>query len=78
MDVAFLALNRLFVIWCKAARMGNPEAPKANDTLYKFSEIKNPVGGLGTRGLLASYRALRGAENAWRQFWESNWSVGMI
>lgn len=62
LDVAFMARNRLFVIECKTARMDKPEAPKANDTLFKLSEICKRVGGLGTRGLLASYRPLRDAE----------------
>ncbi|PKO63649.1 MAG: hypothetical protein CVU23_09960 [Betaproteobacteria bacterium HGW-Betaproteobacteria-17] len=62
LDVAFMARNRLFVIECKTARMDRPEAPKANDTLFKLSEVSKRVGGLGTRGLLASYRPLREPE----------------
>jgi hypothetical protein len=62
LDVAFMARNRLFVIECKTARMDKPEAPKANDTLFKLAEICRRVGGLGTRGMLASYRPLRDAE----------------
>lgn len=62
LDVAFMAKNRLFVIECKTARMDKPEAPKANDTLFKLSEISRRAGGLGTRGMLASYRALREPE----------------
>ena len=62
LDVAFLAHNRLFVIECKTARMDKPEAPKANDTLFKLAEICRRVGGLGTRGLLVSYRGLRDEE----------------
>ena len=62
LDVAFLAHNRLFVIECKSARMDHPRAPKANDTLFKLAEIRRRVGGLGARGLLASYRPLREAE----------------
>jgi hypothetical protein len=62
LDVAFLARNRLFVIECKTARMDQPEAPKANDTLFKLAEICRRVGGLGTRGLLVSYRGLRDEE----------------
>lgn len=62
LDVAFMARNRLYVIECKTARMDRPEAPKANDTLFKLSEICRRVGGLGTRGMLASYRPLRDAE----------------
>ncbi len=62
LDVAFMAKNRLFVIECKTARMDKPEAPKANDTLFKLAEICRRVGGLGTRGMLASYRPLGDAE----------------
>lgn len=58
MDIAFLARNRLFIIECKTARMDNARASKANDTLFKLSEICRRVGGLGTKGLLASYRGL--------------------
>lgn len=64
MDVTFLARNRLFVIECKTARMDNPnpEDLKANDTLYKLAENCRRIGGLGTRGMLATYRPLRDAE----------------
>jgi hypothetical protein len=62
LDVAFMAKNRLFVIECKTARMDKPEAPKANDTLFKLSEICKRVGGLGTRGMLTSYRPLGESE----------------
>jgi hypothetical protein len=62
LDIAFLARNRLFVIECKTARMDRPEAPKANDSLFKLTEICRRVGGLGTRGLLVSYRGLRDEE----------------
>lgn len=61
-DVAFMARNRLFAIECKTARMDKPEAPKANDTLHKLSDNCRRIGGLGTRGLLATYRPLRDAE----------------
>ena len=62
LDVAFMAHNRLFVIECKTARMDREIHPKANDTLFKLSEVCRRVGGIGTRGLLASYRPLRDAE----------------
>lgn len=62
LDVAFMAKNRLFVVECKTARMDKPGAPKANDTLFKLAEIANRIGGLGTRKMLASYRALRDSE----------------
>ncbi len=62
MDVAFMARNRLYVIECKTARMDNELHPKANDTLFKLSEICRRVGGLGTRGMLASYRPVRDSE----------------
>ncbi|MBE7527280.1 DUF1887 family protein [Betaproteobacteria bacterium PRO4] len=62
MDIALLARNRLFVIECKTARMDKPQAPKANDTLFKLAEICRRVGGLGTRGMLASYRPVADSE----------------
>jgi hypothetical protein len=62
LDVAFMARNRLFVIECKTARMDKPEAPKANDTLFKLAEIGQRIGGLGTHRMLASYRALGNSE----------------
>ncbi len=62
LDIALMARNRLFVIECKTARMDRPEAPKANDTLFKLAEVCRRVGGLGTRGMLASYRPLREPE----------------
>jgi len=62
LDVVFIAHNRLFVIECKTARMDKPEAPKANDVLFKLSEVCRRVGGLGTNGMLVSYRSLRDEE----------------
>lgn len=62
LDVAFMARNRLFVIECKTARMNKERDTKANDTLFKLAEVCKRVGGLGTRGMLASYRPLAEAE----------------
>lgn len=62
LDVAFMARNRLFVIECKTARMDKPESSKANDTLFKLAGNCRRIGGLGTRGMLVSYRALDEAE----------------
>ncbi|MCX8521408.1 MAG: DUF1887 family CARF protein [Rhodoferax sp.] len=62
MDVAFMARNRLWVIECKTARMNSPQQPRANDTLFKLAEVCRRVGGIGTHGLLVSYRAVRSAE----------------
>lgn len=62
LDIAFMARNRLFVIECKTARIDKEKSTKANDTLFKLSEVCRRVGGLGTRGLLASYRPLGEAE----------------
>jgi hypothetical protein len=61
-DVAFMARNRLFVVECKTARMNHPDDQKANDTLYKLAENCRRIGGLGTRGMLATYRPLRASE----------------
>ena len=61
-DVVFLARNRLFIIECKTARMSDPNTLKANDTLFKLSENCRRIGGLGTRGMLVSYRKLREPE----------------
>lgn len=62
MDVAFMARNRLYVIECKTARMDAGLHPKANDTLFKLSEVCRRVGGLGTRAMLVSYRQVRESE----------------
>ena len=69
MDIAFMAHNRLFVIECKTARIDRPQggdgrisAPKANDTLFKLSDNCRRIGGLGTRGMLLTYRKLRDPE----------------
>lgn len=61
-DIAFMARNRLFMIECKTARMNNEGDLKANDTLYKLAENCRRIGGLGTRGMLATYRPLRESE----------------
>ncbi|KXW57589.1 CRISPR-associated protein [Ferrovum myxofaciens] len=61
MDVVFMARNRPFVIECKTARMDKPEAPKANDTLFKLADVSR-VGGLGANKMLTSYRNLREPE----------------
>ena len=61
-DVAFMARNRMFAIECKTARMDSPDGQKANDTLYKLAENCRRIGGLGTRGMLATYRPLRDSE----------------
>ena len=42
--------------------MDSARASKANGTLFKLSELCRRVGGLGTRGMLASYRPLGDAE----------------
>lgn len=62
MDVAFMAHNRLYVIECKTARLDAGVQPKANDTLFKLADVCRRVGGLGTQGMLASYRPVRESE----------------
>ncbi|KAI5911969.1 DUF1887 family CARF protein [Azoarcus sp. PA01] len=62
LDVAFLARNRLFAIECKTARMDRERSTKANDTLFKLSENSRRIGGLGTKGMLASFRKLNEPE----------------
>ncbi len=62
LDITFLAHNRLFIIECKTARMDGEGSNKANDALFKLSENCRRIGGLGTRGMLASYRKLRESE----------------
>ena len=62
LDVAFLVQNRPFVIECKTSRVDNPKSTKANDQLFKLSEVCRRVGGLGTRSMFVSYRALKVAE----------------
>jgi len=57
-DVAFLAHNRLYLIECKSRRMSDDAtgAPGA-EALYKLDSL-TALGGLNTRGMLVSYRAL--------------------
>lgn len=62
LDIAFMARNRLFVIECKTQRMDNPDDDKANNALFKLAEVSRRAGGLGTRAMLLSYRALREPE----------------
>lgn len=69
LDIAFMARNRLFVIECKTARIDRQQGqgdraapPKANDTLFKLAENCRRIGGLGTRGMLVSYRKLNEPE----------------
>lgn len=69
LDIAFMARNRLFVMECKTARIDRPQGqgdrtapPKANDTLFKLAENCRRIGGLGTRGMLVSYRKLQPPE----------------
>jgi len=64
LDIAFMARNRLWVIECKTARIDKQqrdagELPKANDVLYKLHANCRRIGGLGTRGMLVSYRDIR-------------------
>lgn len=59
LDIAFLAHNRLYIIECKTRRFpgqDDEDAPAA-DALYKLDTLRD-VGGLNTRGLLASFRRL--------------------
>lgn len=62
LDAAFIANNRMYVIECKTARMDSAETTKANDTLFKLSDNCRRIGGIGTQGMLATYRPLREAE----------------
>lgn len=61
MDVIYMARNRPYVIECKTARMDKPEAPKANDALFKLTDVSRVLG-LGANKMLASYRKLRDSE----------------
>lgn len=66
LDIAFMARNRLWVIECKTGRIDKPDGgngqPKANDAMFKLAENCRRIGGLGTRGMLLSYRKLRDSE----------------
>lgn len=61
-DVAFLAHNRLFLVECKTKRLAGPDVdgPGA-ESLYKLDSL-TALGGLNTRGMLASYQQLRPAD----------------
>lgn len=58
LDVAFLAQNRLFLVECKTKHLAGSEAegPGA-ESLYKLDTL-TALGGLNTRGMLASYQRL--------------------
>lgn len=62
LDVAFLYRNRLHVIECKTANLRFDDGARANDALFKLAENARRLGGIGTRGMLVSYRPLREAE----------------
>lgn len=69
LDVAFMARNRMFVLECKTGRIDKGSrqaeglaAPKANDALFKLAGNCRRMGGIGTRGMLVSYRPLNKPE----------------
>lgn len=76
LDVAFMARNRLFVIECKTMRMDKEGDTKANDALFKLAEVSRRVGGLGSRGILASYRPLADAEKGLARALGLEWVCG--
>lgn len=58
LDVAFMANNRLHIIECKTKRLSGKQAGHAGtESLYKLDSISE-LGGLGTKAMLVSYRAL--------------------
>lgn len=61
-DVCFMARNRLHLVECKTKRMaGKGSSDATTDTVYKLDSI-SALGGLGTKSLLVSYRALKPAD----------------
>lgn len=61
-DIAFMAKNRLHIIECKTKRLvGNHAGSAGTDSLYKLDSISD-LGGLGTKAMLVSYRALGQAD----------------
>ncbi len=61
-DVAFMARNRLHLIECKTRRLTGAQAGRAGtESLYKLDSLSD-LGGLGTRSMLVSYRALGPAD----------------
>ena len=58
-DVAALVHNRLYLIECKTRGMRSESdaAGPGAETLYKFDSL-TAMGGLNTRGMLASYQPL--------------------
>ncbi len=52
-DVLFTARNRLFMIECKSKKMHGDHA-RVDDMVYKLDSLKNLVGGLYGRAMLAS------------------------
>lgn len=59
LDAAFLAHNRLFLIECKTkALAGQEDDGPGTESLYKLDSL-TALGGLNTRGMLASYQPLK-------------------
>ncbi len=58
LDVVFLANNRLHLIECKAKNFKRGDAGASADTLYRLDSLADAVGGLQTRAMLVSYKAL--------------------
>jgi Domain of unknown function (DUF1887) len=57
-DIAFMANNKLHMVECKTKRLAGKQAGSAGtESLYKLDSI-SALGGLGTKSMLVSYRAL--------------------
>jgi hypothetical protein len=63
LDIAFLKGNKLYVIECKTKFFGASEQdPGGANALYKLDSLRDLIGGLQARAMLASYHGLSDAD----------------
>lgn len=63
-DIGFMANNKLHIVECKTKRLTGKQAGSAGtESLYKLDSI-SALGGLGTKSMLVSYRALNSYDTA--------------
>jgi len=65
-DIALIARNRLYVIECKTANLAasGSNQSKADEALFRLAAIQDKLGGLQTRGMVVSFRKVRGTDKS--------------